>query len=411
MAFFPFLLAAQKDTVEHNNVEGFVHGTVFSSRTWFIPVEDTIYYRSDSSLFNGILHVEYVNRSCKSKRPEVLIQESWYIVKEGVSTLNHAVNYFADCEKAKQSKIISAESFFSDTLIRFISYKANGKPWSFESYFIDPGRDVISEKKVLNNEGTLIYNIQYLNDYMHGITQIIVSNGDTLSLLYHIRKLSDVLTKNVRFLSANGKRISKSEFLAAEKDWSHSWSFAVIKHRKKPKLVLYRINPDKCEYLLLQENNCIPGTGKKRSFRRKLLKKQISPYNDYSFSSFEGTFKRREKVIRNYIDSLKGNTNTISIRFGTDSSYHIEVEAPRLEQGTIRRLGLNYTGKYVFDEKGDLVLLGDHPFESNILRMKEIPEKGYVYTLGFTVRMKEELKWITKGKVYLNCDGECTYDY
>lgn len=411
LVFSPFLLTAQEDTVLHTSLEGFVDGTVFSGRTYFNPVEDTIYYRSDSSLFSGVLHVKYLDRSCPSKKPGTLIQESWYKVREGVPALNRAVNYFVDCEKQERGNIISAESFVSDTLVRYITYRTNGKPWHFETQWIEPGDEVISETKMVNNEGTLIYDIHRLNGYMHGCSQIIVSTGDTLSLLYQTGHLSDVLTKDVWFLSANGKRISKAEFLVPEKDWSHSWSFAVIRQRKKPILVLYQVDPAKCEYRLLQENNCIPRSGNKRSFRRKLLKKNINPYADYLNNSFEGTFKRREKAIRKYIDTVRSFTNNISMGFGSDSSYYIMMEVPRLEQGGITKQDLHYHGKYTFDEQGALILLGDHPYESNILQIRESVNKGYMDVWGFTVRLKEELKWISNRKVYLSCDGGCGYEY
>ena len=70
----------------------------------------------------------------------------------------------------------------------------------------------------------------------------------------------------------------------------------------------------------------------------------------------------------------------------------------------------DYKGFYKTDHTGHIELLGKHPFESEYLTIKErLPkhEEDCMTFSGFRFRLKEDLKWITKRKNWMFCDGGC----
>lgn len=240
---------------------------VFVSNEFFNPETDTIYNRIDSSVYNGILHFKAYNRSGGQENLNMLYEAYLYSVNNGLCKPIYTVSYFQNLKKP-QHKIIKGESFFSDTLNKYISYNKNGNPWCFQTYYIDSMGNNISEKIVLDSIGRLMTRTQRKDDYLHGLIQTIISNGDTLALQYETGNLVNVLNKNTLFFSEENKLISENEFIDRDSDWVYYWGYITVKSNTTSKIIFYRYDGNDCEIKAFPEDYCLTGER-----RRQLIKK------------------------------------------------------------------------------------------------------------------------------------------
>lgn len=267
LALSPISINAQKDTVYFDNLIGFDTSIFVSNKFEFNPETDTIYNKIDSSEHNGILHYNHYIKNSEQAKLEMLYETSFYSVSKGICKPTYLVEYFQNPKEPARNKI-RFEAFFSDTLNKTIAYNKNGNPWCYETWYLDTLGINISEKIILDSVGRLMTKTQRKDGYLDGLIQIVISYGDTLTLLYETGHLVEVLNDNVLFFSKENRLVSESEFIDRNGDWVYYWSYIIVPCKTKSKILFYRYDGNDCQIRVFPEGYCLTEE------RRKLISKK-----------------------------------------------------------------------------------------------------------------------------------------
>ncbi len=64
--------------------------------------------------------------------------------------------------------------------------------------------------------------------------------------------------------------------------------------------------------------------------------------------------------------------------------------------------------RFLIDTKGNIILFGDHAFDSNNIRIIDVVYETYIRTYYFEFKLNNLYNWTYKGKLRAYCDGDCT---
>jgi hypothetical protein len=131
------------------------------------------------------------------------------------------------------------------------------------------------------------------------------------------------------------------------------------------------------------------------------------PYSKYDGNSFECQFESKDKVISAYCDTIKYCKNSLNSTFAQDSTYRISMKILEKKDTIFYEQYYTFEGRFIIDLKGNIILFGDHPFDSNSIRIIDIVYETYIYTFYYEFKLNAIYNWSYKRKLRAYCDGCC----
>jgi hypothetical protein len=132
------------------------------------------------------------------------------------------------------------------------------------------------------------------------------------------------------------------------------------------------------------------------------------PYSKYTGKSFEREFESKDKEISGYCDTIKYCKNSLHSTFASDSTYQISMKLFEKNDSTFYEHYYSFEGRFLIDTKGNIILFGDHPFDSDSIRIIDIVYEAYIQTYYFEFKLNAIYNWTYKRKLRAYCDGDCT---
>lgn len=135
------------------------------------------------------------------------------------------------------------------------------------------------------------------------------------------------------------------------------------------------------------------------------------PYSKYIDAAFDCAFQPKRKVQTAYNKPQTPYTNFLTSHFRSDSTYRITLDYLGTSGPTISEWTHSFKGRYSLDTEGNIVLLGEHPFTSNIISIKERKYRGYIQFSGYRFQLNKTYRTHQKRKLSTFCDGSCEMEY
>lgn len=130
-------------------------------------------------------------------------------------------------------------------------------------------------------------------------------------------------------------------------------------------------------------------------------------YYRYVDCYFKSSFSSRDKTIKEFSSVSNSQTNYLSVHFSADSTYSIRMEFLEKNDSTVRLQYYEFNGRYKILSIGKLLLIGNHPFDSNEISVKERVTSKSISILGFSYKLSEKFAWSNNRKLSTFCDGSC----
>lgn len=134
-----------------------------------------------------------------------------------------------------------------------------------------------------------------------------------------------------------------------------------------------------------------------------------NPYFKFVSCSFECDFSSKKIVITTCCDTIRYYNNFLVSFLNSDSTYKIELTVIDKMDSNLFEKTYHYNGKYEIDHKGTIHLNGDHPFNSNIIKMKVKEDEYSVDIYGYKFKLGNQFRWINNRKLSTFCDGGSTF--
>ncbi|MEZ5172267.1 MAG: hypothetical protein R2850_01820 [Bacteroidia bacterium] len=132
------------------------------------------------------------------------------------------------------------------------------------------------------------------------------------------------------------------------------------------------------------------------------------PYLRYCECVFECSFTSRENDVQQYPKTIQQSENNfLSVEFKPDSTYLIRLELIEKIDTSIAMNNFKFVGDYEIISDQRLILLGNHPFNSKEIKIREKGSKGAIKILGFSFKLGDDFEWAHSRKLWAFCDGTC----